>query len=282
MEYKNKQPIAILLSTFNGERYIEELLQSIIEQVFQSFTLYVRDDGSTDSTISIIKEFASADDRIVYIDDNLHLGPSQTFLYLLNSVDSSYYMFCDQDDVWLPEKIGISYDYIKETERQRGENIPIIAYTDLVVTDQNLNVIAPSLWEYSHMKVDAPTTFNYICVYNNIAGCASIFNKPAKNTLNTGITTLPKNIYHDWWLAICVSRSGGIIEPIRKATILFRRHGGNETVVSSSNKSLSSKIGRLKDSYLVIRKRYGFFKSIGYGPFIKYLFFKLIVSLRYN
>ena len=276
---KNKRQVAILLSTYNGTRYLRELFDSLLSQTHTDFTIYVRDDGSKDDTVSIIKEYCENDERVQFIDDQLHLGPTKTFMHLLQVVDSSYYMFCDQDDVWLPDKVKVSVEKIKEIERQAMK--PIIVYTDLVVTDGDLNPVAQSMWEYSHLNVDTPTSFNYICVYNNIPGCSSIINNTAKEVVDFE-QELPKNIYHDWWIAICVSKHGGKIVPLKQSTILFRRHGDNETNVSSESRSLSSKIKRLRRSYELIHNRYGFFKTIGYGSFLKYLFYKSIVSLRYG
>ncbi len=277
----NHSQVAILLSTYNGERFLPELLDSLLRQTFKDFSVFVRDDGSTDSSRSIIDEYKKRDDRIVYINDDLHLGPAQTFLHLLNEIDSSYYMFCDQDDVWLENKIEISVKKIKEIEKETP-GVPVYVYTDLVVTDGNLNIISQSMWEYSHLNVNLPTTFNYICVYNNIAGCTSILNNCTKNVVCQTPVSLPNNIYHDWWVAICVSKNRGKIVPLKKSTILFRRHGNNETVVSSESRSLSAKFKRMFQSYEVLRRRYVFFGSIGYGSFLKYLFYKGIIAIKYN
>ena len=244
--YKNKRQVAILLSTYNGTRYLRALLDSLLNQTYTDFTVYVRDDGSNDDTITIIEEFCEKDDRVKFIDDQLHLGPTKTFMHLLQIVDSSYYMFCDQDDVWLSDKVKVSVEKIKEIEHQALK--PIIVYTDLIVTDGALNHIAPSMWEYSHLNVDSPTSFNYICVYNNISGCSSIINNKAKEVVDFE-RNLPQNIYHDWWIAICVSKHDGKIVPLKQSTILFRRHGDNETNVSSESRSLRSKLKRLRKSY---------------------------------
>lgn len=276
---QNKHKVAILLSTYNGERYLPELFDSLMAQSYEDFTVYVRDDGSTDSTRMLISKYQEQDSRIVYIDDNLHFGPTQTFLHLLSKVDSNYYMLCDQDDVWLEEKIAITLREMQTLEGMYPEK-PILVYTDVTVTDGDLNVVAPSMWAYSHMNVDLPTSFNYICVYNNISGCTSMLNKKARDSVRLDGIVLPRKIYHDWWIAICISKVGGIIEPIKQSTMLFRRHGDNETNVGTSNPSIIAKIGRFKGSIKNIYQRYSFFKNLGYGSFLKYLYYKTIVSLK--
>ena len=108
----NKRSIAILMATYNGEKYLKEQIDSIMNQTNHDWTLYIQDDGSKDKTLDIIKSYS--DERIVWVDNGLtRQGCCMNFMSLLNKVESSYYMFCDQDDVWLPEKVQISI-YIEE------------------------------------------------------------------------------------------------------------------------------------------------------------------------
>ena len=106
--------IAILLSTYNGSKYLREQLNSIIDQTVKDWILYVRDDGSTDETIDIIKEYVSLYPNINYIEDIQNLGSARSFMKLLSLVEADHYMFCDQDDVWLPTKIEVSLMEMKK------------------------------------------------------------------------------------------------------------------------------------------------------------------------
>jgi rhamnosyltransferase len=101
--------IAILLSTYNGENYISEQINSIINQTNSNWTLYIRDDGSSDGTLDIITRFVTDYENIVLLDSSINIGTLESFIWLMQNVNSSYYMFCDQDDIWLPNKIDISF-----------------------------------------------------------------------------------------------------------------------------------------------------------------------------
>ena len=277
----NKSNIAILLSTYNGEKYLGELLDSLLSQTFSDFTVYIRDDGSTDSTLKIIAEYVKKDGRIYFLDDKKHFGPTKTFLYLLKEIDSDYYMFCDQDDVWLEDKVAVTYQKMKEQEAICSSK-PILIYTDLVVTDGKLNQLAPSYFDYAHRNFDLPTSFDYICVYNNISACTMMINRFAMNTVKLSMEDIPPNIYHDRLIAVCISKENGIIAPIKKSTILFRRHEDNETCVNQPDRHVIKKIPRLCGTINTLYSDYIFFKKLGYKSFFKYLYCKIYISLKQN
>ena len=98
--------VSILLSTYNSEAFLQDQINSVLTQTIKDWVLYIRDDGSTDNTISIIDNYCKQYDNIVFCRDGLsNLGAKNSFMTLLSQVDSTYYMFCDHDDVWLPFKI---------------------------------------------------------------------------------------------------------------------------------------------------------------------------------
>ena len=100
-----KEKIDVLLATYNGEKYLKEQIDSILNQTYQNIHLIISDDCSKDETQKILKEYKEKDDRItVYIQEQ-NLGYIKNFEFLLEKVESDYYMLSDQDDVWLPEKI---------------------------------------------------------------------------------------------------------------------------------------------------------------------------------
>ena len=136
--------IAILLATYNGARFIREQIDSIKDQTYKDWDLYVRDDGSTDNTVSIIQEYENMNPNIhLFEDEEKHIGAKNSFMKLLSAIDSDYYMFCDQDDIWLPTKIEHSVDLLEKTEK-KYPNKPIIVHTDVTVVDGNLNVLSQS------------------------------------------------------------------------------------------------------------------------------------------
>ena len=108
--------IDILLPTYNGAKYVEELIQSLFLQVYQNWRLIIRDDCSSDQTIEIIQRFAREYPArfIIIPNEGKHLGIIGSFAHLLEVSKEKYTMFCDQDDIWLPKKIKLCYDRIKQ------------------------------------------------------------------------------------------------------------------------------------------------------------------------
>lgn len=140
----NPKPIAILMATYNGEKYLQEQIDSILSQTYTDWTLYIQDDGSSDNTIGIINSYIQKEKKCVLIDRGLtRQGAGMNFMSLLNIVESQYYMFCDQDDIWLPNKIVISLNKIKE-EENKHKDTPIIVHTDRTHVDSQLNTICKS------------------------------------------------------------------------------------------------------------------------------------------
>ena len=142
--------ITILLATYNSGPYIREQIDSILAQTYSDWKLVVRDDLSTDNTVEIINEYICRyPDKISILDNH---GESKraylNFVELLKNVESEYYMFCDHDDVWLPNKIDLSIQRMKEIEKQ---DIPVVVHTDMKVVDQDLNTINESFWKYSRI-----------------------------------------------------------------------------------------------------------------------------------
>ena len=149
----NNRPIAILMATYNGEKYLREQIDSLLSQSYCDWTLYIQDDGSKDATLDIIKSYD--DERIVLVDVGLtRQGAGMNFMSLLNMVESEYYMFCDQDDVWFGDKIEKELVRMKEIEREQGTKTPIIMHTDRTHTDAELNVRLKSEFNPQGMSVE--------------------------------------------------------------------------------------------------------------------------------
>ncbi len=126
----------ILLSTYNGEKYLAAQLDSIISQHFQDWLLIIRDDGSNDSTIAIINHYKQKDNRIVFHkDEKGNLGADNSFAELLMiAPESNYYSFADQDDVWEANKLTLAIT----TLQAQNNHEPLLCHCDLRVVDKNL------------------------------------------------------------------------------------------------------------------------------------------------
>ena len=117
MKVVNNKLVAILLATYNGEKFLVEQLDSLMSQSFKDFNVYVHDDGSTDSTCQILDQFCSRYDNIFLLDDpQNNRGAKGSFEWLLENVESNYYMFCDQDDFWLKDKVTNTLTKLREIE----------------------------------------------------------------------------------------------------------------------------------------------------------------------
>lgn len=217
--------VSLLLSTYNGERYLKELLSSIERQSYRDWSLYVRDDGSSDSTIKILEEFEKSHrGRVFLLSDSENLGPCTSFLKLLTKADGDYFLFVDQDDVWLENKIRDKIDKVKALEKTFGNDFPILVHTDLFVSNERLEIIANSFWAYQNINPWRKNLKNLL-ILNTVTGCATLINKPLKQL----VKKLPtKALMHDWWLALIASAFGHI-EPIKKQTILYRQHKNQNT-----------------------------------------------------
>ena len=218
--------IDILLSTYNGEKYLSEQIDSILNQTYSDWKILIRDDGSADKTLLIIDKYCHKyTNKIINISDNLgNLGVIRSNEILLEQSLSNYFMFCDQDDVWLPNKIANSFIKMKNIEAENFD-CPIIIFSDLIVVNEDLQIISKSFWKYCKISIKHLRKAKYLAVNNYVAGCTMLFNKNAK------LLTLPfgKNAtMHDAWIVLKVSASGGIITSLPQAEILYRQHGKNQ------------------------------------------------------
>jgi glycosyltransferase involved in cell wall biosynthesis len=216
--------VAILLSTYNGEKYIRSQIESIINQSYTDWKLYIRDDGSHDETLKIIYDFKVIHpNKIFLIQDNFgNLRTAKSFMTLLMHVQSDFYLFCDQDDIWISNKIEISLNHILNIIKIYG-NIPTLVFSDLMVVDEDLNLISPSLWSYSNINPEHVKDYYLLATNSTVTGCSMIIN----DFLKKSSFPFPSEILmHDWWLSLLACRIG-IIEYISTPTLLYRQHGLN-------------------------------------------------------
>lgn len=215
--------IDILLSTYNGNKYLQELLISIITQTYQNWQLIIRDDGSTDVTIDIIQRFAKKfPSKIIYIDDDYNnLGPSQSFSKLMQYSKANFIMFCDQDDIWLNNKIELTIEKMLLLEEE-SPITPLLVHTDLTVVDKDLQVISNSFLNYQKIN-PAYKNLNNLLLQNIATGCTMMINRQLKELAHP----IPDQaIMHDWWIALVASIHSGV-HHINASPILYRQHGEN-------------------------------------------------------
>lgn len=215
--------IDILLATYNGEKYIYEQLESIMSQTFQDFRIVIRDDGSTDLTVSILEEYASKfPQKIQIVKDNIKCGSAvSNFFELTKYATAEYVMYADQDDVWLPNKIEITLNKMHNLEEKYGNDKPILVFSSYKVVGSELEDIKFN--ESKGQIASYNLELNRLLVQNYVTGCLIMANR----SLYTNMGQYDKRILmHDWWLALYAS-ANGIISHIEEITMLYRQHGNN-------------------------------------------------------
>jgi len=218
--------ISILLATYNGEKYIAELLESLLSQTYQDFILYIHDDKSTDNTYKIISGYVQKyPGKIISTQNEENAGGSKhNFIKMMIDHKDDYVMLCDQDDIWLPDKINKSLAKIKDMEKEHGVSTPILLYTNLTVVRDNLEVIAYSYEKMSNKNFDK-NSLNFAVAMNNVAGCTAMYNR----ALSDLIQAVPEYfVMHDWWLYLTAAAFGKI-GAIHYPTVLYRQHKSNES-----------------------------------------------------
>ncbi len=217
--------VAILLSTYDGERFVEEQLDSLLRQTHVELVVHVRDDGSSDATLSIVERCARADARIVVVRDGRgNLGAANSFLALLSTVDAAdYVMFCDQDDVWFPEKVARFVERVRQVEARHARGTPVLVFGDMIVTDEHLRPIAQSFWAHRRLLMDDYQDWRTLMFANPVAGCSAILNMPAVQLLDD---FGPSPVLHDLLAAVLMARHG-VVETLPTPTMHYRQHDSN-------------------------------------------------------
>ncbi|MBQ7121873.1 MAG: glycosyltransferase family 2 protein [Clostridia bacterium] len=205
--------ISVALAAYKGEEYIAEQLDSIIKQLGQNDEIIVSDDYPQGGTRSIVQKYANQDKRIIYIEGEGR-GVVANFENALKACTGDVIFLCDQDDVWLPDKVS--------TVMAEIENGADLVLHDACVTDGRLKVISPSV--FALYKTNSDYISNLI--RNTFVGCCMAFTRQVM--LDT--LPFPKELpMHDWWIALAAIKKGRKVALLDKPLILWRRHGGNVT-----------------------------------------------------
>lgn len=228
--------INILMSTYNGEKYLSQQIESIIAQTETKWRLIIRDDGSKDNTVSIIKQFVDQDKRIEFVQGE-NVGVINSFFHLVKHSKADFYFFCDQDDVWLPNKLELMLNVAMSCK----DGVPLLVYSDLKVVDSSLNVLHHSMID--ELTGPASTNLKEEMRRNCVTGCASMIN----NALAETWQDTEDIIMHDWYLAQVAAAYNNLVY-INEPTVLYRQHENN--VLGAGKGDLTSKLTAMKaDGY---------------------------------
>lgn len=219
-----KEKVAVLLASYNGEKYIVQQLDSLLKQTYSNFICYIHDDGSNDNTKIVINEFAQKyPNKFVVLDGEKTGGAKENFFYLLKSVEADYYFFADQDDYWKSNKMEEMLVLIKEKEKN-NKKLPYYVFCDLEIVDKNLDLIASSYIKYTGRD---NLNFNplYVIHRNYAPGCASLINKSLRDLMIK--VSVDNIVMHDWWGLIVAATFGQVIY-YPKSLVKYRQHENNE------------------------------------------------------
>ncbi len=225
--------VAVLMSTYNGQEYIKKQIDSVLNQTFSDFLLYIRDDGSTDNTISLIEEY---DDERIRLICGKNLGPAESFFDLLRQTENCVHIFfCDQDDEWNPDKIEKMLEIIKKYDE------PTMVFSDFTMIDENSNVINESYEKNCGLQIEnSEKILPKILAQPYVFGCASVINRKLADMVKYP----PDGIeMHDCWISLVAASVGNLIY-MPTQTIKHRFHSSNATGRAGSD-SFTTRLKRI-------------------------------------
>lgn len=229
----NSDMVLVLLSTYNGSKFLRQQLDSLYQQTYPNIKILVRDDGSTDTTLELLQAEKSKG-SIELLNDQNNLGATCSFFELLRHTvlsETGYVAFCDQDDVWSPDKIECAVSALSVCA-----NRPALYCSRLEIVDEQLNHITLT-------RIPEKIGFGNAVVENIAVGCTTVLNKKALNIL---CNNLPKSMpFHDWWCYLVISCFGEVIFD-SCPRIQYRLHGKNVVGAATTEfEAIKRKLTRL-------------------------------------
>ena len=216
--------VKVLMSTFNGEQYLEDQIKSIFNQKNVVVSLLIRDDGSTDNTIRIIDKLSKRFD-ISFIKGK-NVGYARSFMRLVKvASDADFYAFADQDDVWLPEKLNIAVANMNADHKEG----PHLYMSQAIIVDKNLEPI-DAKFHKRYISLDK------LIAHNFAIGCTMVFDEAFRKIVNEKHDKLVLGAGHDYWISCLASAVGASISWDENGYVLYRQHGNN-----ASGKIVSAK-----------------------------------------
>ena len=220
-----------MMATYNGEKYLQEQIDSILTQEDVDVTIRVCDDISTDGTFEILSEYSRSDARVASTRNNERLGVGLNFMQMVYEVEAGqydYYAFSDQDDVWLPRKLITAISCIRNKENEKsirripGIGVPILYCSDLLNVNEELKNPIPEL---SSLYDDLPYRASLL-IRNRYSGCTMVFNNDHLSLAQVSRQcTFPR--IHDVWMSLLAYYCGNMVVDRQHALILRRLTGRN-------------------------------------------------------
>lgn len=223
--------VYVLMSTYNGERFVREQIESVLNQIDVDVQLIIRDDGSRDNTSKIISEICENKSNVIFLQGK-NIGVKKSFFELLKLCQEKrgYFAFCDQDDIWNKDKLKNACDTM-----MNNEDDSCLYYCAAMSVDEELNELGRTL-DDNHV----PYEFMNILLKNCALGCTMVFNELLKdNLLKTNIDKVFYKPLHDHWAYLVCCAIGGKIFFDSRVNMLYRQHSNN---VVGSHRKITTKI----------------------------------------
>ena len=223
--------LLVLLSSYNGEKYLREQVDSLLAQTLDGVEILVRDDGSTDGTRTILEAYAEQG-KLRWVAGN-RLGPARSFWRLIQTCgDADYYAFCDQDDIWDEDKLEIAIEKLRKEETDK----PSLYCGDVRVTD-SAGRMTGYLVRY------CPVNYGHALIRNLAPGCTYVFNRDAMGLLRQFDAKRMDIELHDWTVYQIIACLGQIVFD-REPHMSYRQHSGN--VIGASNISVEEFLRKVR------------------------------------
>lgn len=208
----SQQPlVSIALATYNGALFLRQFLDSVLQQSWSSIEIVACDDGSTDETIEILREYQERLSIRIFLNPT-QLGCSQNFSKAISLCQGAWIALADQDDIWEKDKLELLIEGIQSHDA---------ICSDASLIDSNNHVLHASLFQ--HTKVNFPTEFRTACLEHFATGCTMLLTREFAQT----IVPIPPSVpYHDYWIALLAQRKHGI-RVLHRPLVRYRQHGNN-------------------------------------------------------
>ncbi len=215
--------IAVLIATYNGEKFLKQQLDSILTQTYQNFKIYISDDKSSDSTVEILKGYQNKyPNKLFYSVNEQNIGFVKNFEKLLLECSENYISLSDQDDIWLKEKLEIQMHEMLKLE-SINEKSACLVHSDLSMVDENNNLIKKSYFEYRSYKLKSQKDLGHLLGSSGIMGNTIVMNKKLRDL----VLEFPNKLdVHDYWIGL-VCELFGVRKTLNLQLVKYRIHGSN-------------------------------------------------------
>lgn len=255
------------MAVYNGEKYLSQQIDSILAQSSRDWHLYICDDGSSDCSYDIVLDYAQKYPEQITAQKNETPSGSAcaNFMGMLKKSEAEYVMFSDQDDFWLPDKVRLTFEKMKQMEQVYGD-YPLLVHTEMEIVDSELNRISSSFIRFQGLNPKCNTLNRLLC-QNNVTGCTVMINRSLADLVKNA--PAEDMLMHDWWIALTAAAFGqiGFVEkPLNR----YCQHGNNSlgAVDNRSFKGVAKIVGerqrtkkRIDVTYTQAKYFYEHFKS---------------------